>query len=103
VENNILKGIGSYTDYLRIIKHIYAHQETNTLSQSALNKVSVEEIMTTNPICLAPTDTVEDALLIFRTHTFHAIPIVEGNQRLVGILSTHDLVKLLEKVLGREM
>jgi CBS domain-containing membrane protein len=103
VENNILKGIVSYTDYLRIIKDIYAHQETNTLNQSGLNKVLVEEVMTTNPICLSPTDTVEDALRIFRTHAFHAIPVVESNQKLVGILSTHDLVKLLEQIIGRDM
>ncbi len=103
VENNILKGIVSYTDYLRVIKDIYTNKEANTLSQSALNMVLVEEVMTTDPICLAPTDTVEDALLIFRTQVFHAIPVVEGNQRLVGIVSTHDLVKLLEQVLGRDM
>lgn len=103
VENNVLKGIVSYTDYLRIIKEIYAHVETNTISQSGLNKVLVEDVMTTNPICLSPTDTVEDALRIFRTHAFHAIPVVENNQYLVGILSTHDLVKLLEQLIGRDL
>ena len=59
--------------------------------------------MTEHPICLAPTDTVEDALRIFNTNHFHALPVIEGDRRLVGILSTQDLIRMLERVLAPDI
>jgi CBS-domain-containing membrane protein len=42
---------------------------------------------------------VEDALRISKTKHFHAVPVIEGDRRLVGILSTQDLIRMLERVL----
>jgi CBS domain-containing protein len=50
-----------------------------------------------------PFDTVEDALRIFKTNHFHAVPVVEGDRQLVGILSTYDLIKMLERILAPEV
>jgi CBS domain-containing protein len=63
----------------------------------------VKEVMTEHPICLAPTDTVEDALRIFNTNHFHAIPVIEDNRHLVGILSTQDLIRMLERILAPDI
>ena len=98
-----LVGIVSYTDYLRIITELFSGQATQERNQTGLSNILVKEIMTEEVISLKPTDTVEDALEVFTTHHFHAIPVTEGDQRLVGILTTRDLVKLLERLLGPDI
>lgn len=103
VDGDQLIGIISYTDYLRVISELYGNATGNQTDGRMLNAMLVKEVMTTEPICLAPTDTVEDALRIFKPNHFHAIPVIEGERRLVGILSTHDLIKVLERVLAPEI
>ena len=103
VENGMLAGIVSYTDYLRIIGDLYGNAQEQRSNEHLLNTLLVKEVMTEHPVCLAPTDTVEDALRIFNTNHFHAIPVLEGNRHLVGILTTHDLIKVLERVLAPEI
>ena len=103
VEKDKLSGIISYTDYLRVIRELYGDATEKQNNGRLLHAMLVKEVMTTEPVCLAPTDTVEDALRIFKPNHFHAIPVVEGERRLVGILSTHDLIKVLERILAPEI
>ena len=102
VEAGKLMGIVSYTDYLRIISELFSGNAAHPIAPG-LEHMLVEEIMTQEVVCLQPTDTVESALELFRNHQFHAVPVVEGDKRLVGILSTYDLMKVLEKLLGSEI
>lgn len=103
VEDGKLIGIVSYTDYVRIISELFSNNSSHGRDHSGLKNIMVKEIMTHDVICLRPTDTVEDALELFKVHEFHAMPVLEGDRRLVGILSTHDLVKVLEKLIGPEI
>lgn len=103
VQDGQLVGMVSYTDYLRIISELFSGNNGQSHGAFGLSNMMVKEIMTEEVVCLRPGDTVEDALTIFRNHAFHAMPVVEGERRLVGILSTHDLVKMLEKLLGPEI
>lgn len=103
VEAGKLAGIVSYTDYLRIVGEVYGAAQAGNPNEHPLKSIAVKTVMTEHPVCLSPTDTVEDALKIFKTNHFHAIPVIEGERRLVGILSTHDLIKLLERVLAPEI
>lgn len=100
VEGHKLVGLVSYTDYLRIIRELYSEPSSKVVS---IKTVPVTRFMTTNLICLAPSDTIEDAMRVFNANKFHAVPVVEGDNRLVGIVSTFDLIKMLEKVLAPEI
>lgn len=103
VEDERLVGIVSYTDYLRVVRDLYSNALERHVNERLLHSISVQEVMTQHPICLSPSDTVEDALRVFNTQHFHAIPVVEKDSRLVGILSTHDLIRVLEKMLAPEI
>lgn len=103
VEDGKLVGIVSYTDYLRVIRELYDSPKEQRDNEQALHHVAVKEVMTANPLCLSPGDTVDDALRVFKANQFHAIPVIEGDRRLVGIVSTHDLIRLLERVLAPEI
>ena len=103
VENGQLVGMVSYTDYLRVIRDLFNNTQEQRTNERLLHAILAKDVMTEHLMCLAPFDTVGDALRVFKTNHFHAVPVVEGDRRLVGILTTHDLIKLLEKVLAPEI
>jgi IMP dehydrogenase len=44
-----------------------------------------------DPITVSPTTTVQQVLDIIRSYNFHALPVIEENQQLVGIVTSRDL------------
>lgn len=57
---------------------------------------TVREIMSTHLAKLEPTDTIRTAANLFALNKFHALPVVE-EERLVGILTTLDLIRLIDE------
>jgi CBS domain-containing membrane protein len=53
---------------------------------------NVVDIMTTELHTLTPDDSMRDARKLMAEHNIRHIPIVEGNQRLVGLLSQRDVL-----------
>jgi len=55
-------------------------------------KTLVGEIMSSNVITVAPTDSVQNALKVMTEHHIRHLPIVD-NTTVVGVVSIGDLVK----------
>lgn len=53
----------------------------------------ITRIMTSDPLTIAPTDSVAAARAIFESQNIHHLPVVDDG-KLVGILSSADLLKL---------
>lgn len=53
---------------------------------------TVSEVMSTKVATLHPNEMVGAAAMVFLRHLFHAIPIVEQDNTLVGIVTTHDVL-----------
>ncbi len=53
----------------------------------------VQDLMTTTVVKLGPNELVGAAAMVFLRHLFHGIPIVDDDGILVGIITTHDLLK----------
>jgi CBS domain-containing protein len=85
-----LLGILSKKDMLNVFLEKSNQSEGTSLSE--INKVTVEEAMTVDPVYLDPTDTIGLAADLVLSNKFHSLPIVEGNT-LVGIVTSHDLLK----------
>lgn len=54
------------------------------------NMTTVADILSADPICLAPSDNVSKAVDLMRRHALRRLPVCEG-ERLVGIVSIGDL------------
>lgn len=52
----------------------------------------VEQVMSTKVATLHPNEMVGAAAMVFLRYLFHAIPIVEKDNTLVGIVTTHDVL-----------
>jgi len=60
----------------------------------------VKDIMSTNNVVLSPLSTLDDALLLFEKRTIGALPVVNNNRLVVGILSFNDLMKAWRSLFG---
>jgi len=53
----------------------------------------VRDLMTVKVATLGPNDLVGAAAMVFLKHLFHGLPIVDDDRQLVGIITTHDILK----------
>ncbi len=53
----------------------------------------VGDVMTTKVAFLNPYDSIGAAAEVFMEHLFHGLPIVDDERNLVGIITTHDVLK----------
>lgn len=62
----------------------------------------VERIMTSPVRTLSPENTIEDALDMMSRHSFRHIPLVNDEEKLVGIVSDRDIKLTLPSVLSEQ-
>jgi len=96
VDEGKLVGIVSKSDFLFFKRGFNNTSVIKKMEEIRLNNYVVKDIMTKGLAKLNPTDKINLALEIFTKNIFHAIPIVDG-ERLVGILTTHDVIKRLSE------
>ena len=77
-----LEGVISERDYAREV----------IIKGRSSKKTLVSEIMSSNVITVAPTDSVQNALEVMTEHHIRHLPIVD-NTTVVGVVSIDDLVK----------
>lgn len=73
--------------------------------QKTLDKVlqhTVGEIMTANPITVAPYYTLQDTLLLIGQKKVGALPVIDEQGKLTGIMSTRDLLRAFVNIMGIE-
>jgi CBS domain-containing protein len=65
--------------------------------------MNAHEIMTRDPACCTPDHTVRQAAVLMQEHDCGCIPVVDGTQRLVGVITDRDLAcRCLAAGLGPE-
>lgn len=63
------------------------------LSAVAYQDMRISEVMTTHLATLDPDQHIGAAAEILMEHLFHAIPIVNDHQELLGIVTTYDVLR----------
>lgn len=91
VDNGKLVGIVSSADLLKL----YMLDEQTTLSAHA----TVSQIMELHPTVIDNTAKLRDAAEKLVTGGFHALPVVDAGNVLVGIVTSSDLIDALLKTL----
>lgn len=57
-----------------------------------MQELPARELMTANPICIDERHLAADALSIMQKYEITALPVVDGEGRLIGLLHLHDLL-----------
>ena len=63
-------------------------------------ELKVKDIMAVEPFAISPSDTIQDALLLFQKKRIGAFPVVDDTGKLKGIISVRDLLRAFTNVLG---
>lgn len=63
-------------------------------------KLKIKDVMTRDPVSLTPYDTIQDALLLIQKMRVGALPVVDKEGKLTGIISVRDLLRAFINVLG---
>jgi len=87
VDNGELVGILSASDFLKL--HFLKGDNVSP------EKVKVRQLMQANPIFLPYSASLRDAAERFRVGEFHALPVIDDDGAVVGIITTSDLVQYL--------
>jgi acetoin utilization protein AcuB len=98
-EEGILIGIVTDRD-LRTAMPSNVLGHTENIESQNLASIQVKDIMSTRPVTVSPSQTLEDALLMMELHKVGAFPVVDQEGRLKGILSIRDLMRAFVNVLG---
>jgi acetoin utilization protein AcuB len=94
VEHGRVTGMVSYTDYLKLLHGftLFKTRKSDEYNDAILRSLLVKEVMTKQLATLKPEDTLEMAAGFFRENLFHALPVVDDDNMLVGIITTYDLI-----------
>lgn len=94
VDKGSVVGILSYADYLKLLHGftIFNTQKSEEYNRAILRSLLVREVMTRHVATLHPEDSIEVAVGIFRENLFHALPVVDNQGKLKGIVTTFDLL-----------
>lgn len=94
VDNGKVVGILSKTDYLKLLHGftMFRTEKSEAYNNAVLRSLLVREVMTKQVATLKADDPIEVAAAFFRENLFHAIPIVDEEHELIGILTTFDLL-----------
>lgn len=93
-EEGTIKGMISKSDYYRL-QHgftLFRSKQSSAYNDAIMRSMLAREVMTQKIVTLKPDDPISIALGIFRENIFHALPVVDEDKRLIGILTTYDLL-----------
>jgi CBS domain-containing protein len=101
VEGDRLVGIISTREVIELVRNLSDRYE-QIKNENILTSTLVKDVMNKEVVTIFPSQTIYDALKKFNTGYFHSLPVVEENDKLVGILTSTDLTRFLFEELKGE-
>ncbi len=94
IDNEKVVGIISHSDYLELLNTftLFKTEESERYNNAVMSSLLVKEVMTKQVAKLNPDDSVEVAAGFFRENLFRALPVVDKDGNLKGIVTTYDLL-----------
>ncbi len=86
-----LIGLISLSD-LKRISFIDAYSKEGTEDTPVYNMLSIKDMMIKNPLAVTPDSTIDEVAKLFASKEFHSLPVVDKENRLVGIVTTTDIL-----------
>ncbi|MGE5257921.1 MAG: CBS and ACT domain-containing protein [Hyphomicrobiales bacterium] len=98
--DNKLVGIVSDRDLRSALPFRYVQEGISPEEKAKLQALRAKDIMTRQVFTISPGYTIQDALLMIQNSKVGALPVVDEEGRLKGILSVRDLLRAFINVLG---
>ncbi len=94
IDNGKVVGMVSKSDYAKLLHGftIFKTRGSEVYNESVFRSILVEEIMSSPVISVQPGDTLELVATIFKENLFHALPVVDRQNNLLGMITPFDLL-----------
>ncbi len=99
-EEGVLKGIISDRDLRSARPSSVARSKERHNVEERVNNTPLSLIMTPNCRTLSPMATLDDALLLFQSRKIGALPVLDDEERLIGMFTKSDLLKAYRSLFG---
>lgn len=97
---NTLVGIVTDRDIRSALPYGLAKGEGDDEEREKYAHMVVGDVMATDLLTISPNHTLQDAILLIEQKKVGAFPVVDDENKLVGILSVRDLLRAFINVLG---
>ena len=98
--NDRLIGIVTDRDIRSALPYKFFKEPPSEKEKAKFSKLQIKDVMSKNPMTISPTYTIQDALLMIQEAKVGALPVVDEENRLKGIISVRDLLRAFINVLG---
>jgi acetoin utilization protein AcuB len=99
-EQGILLGILSDRDLRSARPSSVARSKERGSVEEQVNNTPVSILMTRDILFLVPHATLDDALLLFQSRKIGALPVVNEDEKVVGVFTTADLMNAYRDLFG---
>jgi acetoin utilization protein AcuB len=98
--NRILVGIVTDRDVRSAWPSDLFSEEETLRQKERCAQLKIKDIMTADPVTVSPANTLQDALLLMQRINVGALPVVDRDRKVVGIITLRDLLRTFTGVLG---
>ena len=95
-----LIGIVTDRDIRSALPYSYFKKSLDEAEMEKIAGLCVKDIMSSKPISISPTYTIQDALIMIQESKVGALPVVDETGKVTGIISVRDLLRAFINVLG---
>jgi len=95
VSGQKLVGIVSNSDVLRVSFGDAFKTDERTVDATLDHTMTLDQLMQKNPISVQEDSPIREAAQILANGNFHSLPVVTGDHKLVGMLTSTDLIRYL--------
>ena len=95
-----LIGIVTDRDIRSALPYDFFKKPPSKKEKEKFSRLQIKDIMSKSPMTISPSYTIQDALLMIQDAKVGALPVVDEENRLKGIISVRDLLRAFINVLG---
>lgn len=79
---------------------LFSEMKCTAEERATIFRLKIKDIMTKNPMFISPTYTIQDAMLLIQQEHIGALPVVDEDGKIKGIISIRDLLRAFINVMG---
>lgn len=93
----MIMGLVTQRDFFRLATPQWDMEEGFRYSSKSLDDFVLNQVMIKKPITMSPEDKLSTAVKVMAEHKYGCIPVVDKNQKVAGIVTETDILKLLAR------
>ena len=97
-EEKRIVGIISKSDFLYLLRGYTVHETDRFRESAKLRGFKIKEIMEDEVVTIQEDMPIREAVAMLAENRFRALPVVNKKQELVGIVTTHDIIDMVNEI-----